>query len=94
MRPGIYTGGVSTATGIDAASAQQQDQPDIPIGRLLRKGYLVRVKGYYTKNNKQRSVNLLCAKDKVGTVLDGLENQAYNGTTIKSAGFPVRATYY
>lgn len=93
-KAGLYDGTISTVTGITKATEAEEDEPTVNIGVLLQKGILIRVKGRQTVGGKKRTVNLVCARDKVGTILDGLEGTPYNGREIESASFPVRRTYY
>lgn len=93
-KQGLYDGTIATVTGVSKASESEEDEPTVSIGVLLQKGILVRVKGRQTASGKKRTVNLVCAREKVGTILDALEKTPYNGREIESASFPVRRTFY
>lgn len=93
-KAGLYDGTISTATGVSKASESEEDEPTVSIGVLLQKGILIRVKGRQTVGTKKRTVNLVCARSKIGSILDDLEGTPYNGREIESASFPVRRTFY
>lgn len=93
-KAGLYDGTIASVTGVSKASESEEDEPTVSIGVLLQKGILLRVKGRQTVNGKKRTVNLVCAREKAGTILDGLEGTPYNGREIESASFPVRRTFY
>ena len=93
-KAGLYDGTIATVTGVSKATEAEEDEPTVSIGVLLQKGILVRVKGRQVVGTKQRTVNLVCARSKIGTILDDLEGTPYNGREIESASFPVRRTYY
>lgn len=93
-KAGLYDGTIATVTGVSKVSEAEEDEPTIDVGTLLQKGILIRVKGRQTVGTKKRTVNLVCARDKIGTILDALEGTPYNGREIESASFPVRRTYY
>lgn len=93
-KAGLYDGTIATVTGVSKATEAEEDEPTINLGTLLQKGILIRVKGRQTVGTKKRTVNLVCARDKIGTILDALEGTPYNGREIESASFPVRRTYY
>ena len=93
-KKGLYDGTIATITGVSKASEAEEDEPTYDIGQLLQKGILVRVKGRQMVNGKQRTVNLVCSREKVATILEALEGTPYNGREIESASFPVRRTFY
>ena len=93
-KKGLYDGTISSQTGISKATEEEEDEPTTTIGVLLQKGILIRVKGRQIVAGRRRTVNLLCARSKVGTILDALEGTPYNGREIESASFPVRRTFY
>ncbi|BAY94797.1 hypothetical protein [Tolypothrix sp. PCC 7601] len=93
---GLYAGDVSTQAGIAVAPSEDQDLPEYPVKELLKKGILRRLTAITTTGAGKRSqLKLLCAKDKLATILDGLKNKSYSITgggsgTIKSVGFSRR----
>lgn len=93
---GLYAGAIATATGIAAAAEGDQDLPDYPVKELLKKGILRRVAAITrTAAGRPSRLKLLCAKDKLTTILDALKGDTYaitgggNGTIV-SVGFTRR----
>lgn len=78
-RPETYTGDIGTQTGVSKASDTEQDRPPIPIGNLVTNGKLFRVVVSYKSGTRNRTAKLLCARNKIGTILDGLEGKTYTG---------------
>lgn len=93
-KKGLYDGTIATVTGVSKATEAEEDEPTTNIGALLQKGILIRVKGRQTVLGKRRTVNLVCARSKLATILDDLEGTSYNGREIESANFPVRRTFF
>lgn len=78
-RPETYTGDIGTQTGITKASETEQDRPEINVDKLVRNGKLFRIAISYKQGTKYRSAKLLCAKTKLGGILDGLKGKTYQG---------------
>jgi hypothetical protein len=78
-RPETYTGDIGTQTGITKATDTEQDRPEVDVDKLVRNGKLFRVTVSYKAGTKYRTAKLLCAKTKLGTVLDGLKGKTYTG---------------
>lgn len=93
---GLYDGSIATETGIAAAAEADQDLPDYPVKELLKKGILRRVSAITrTSAGRPSRLKLLCAKDKLSTILDALKGDPYSITgggtgTITSIGFARR----
>lgn len=93
---GLYAGTVATETGIAAAAEGDQDLPEFAVKELLKKGILRRVTAITrTSAGKPSRLKLLCAKDKLATILDALKGDSYSITgggtgTISSVGFSRR----
>jgi hypothetical protein len=90
---GLYAGSIATETGIAVAADADQDLPEFKVAELLKKGLLRRLNAITkTSAGKPSRLRLLCAKDKLATVLDALKGDAYTITgggsgTISSVGF-------
>lgn len=92
LKPGIYKDAdVKTATGIQEALPADYDQPPIPVGTLLQKGIVHRVRASGSKGTglaaKRVTHNLLVENGKLGTVIDGLKGKTIDGVVMTSAGF-------
>lgn len=78
-RPETYASDIGTQTGISLAKETEQDNVETDVDKLVRKGKLFRVTVSYKAGTKRRTAKLLCAKNKLGTVLDGLNGKTYTG---------------
>lgn len=91
--PATYTG-LTTETGVDAATAAQLDAPRYKVGELLARGILVRVTASVKTGTVTRTRQILVTRDKVVTALEGLKGKAIAGGTISSARIKRRMSFY
>lgn len=78
-RPESYAGDIGVQTGISKAGETEQDRPPVPVANLVTNGKLIRVAVSYKAGTKIRTAKLLCARSKLGTILDGLKGKTYTG---------------
>lgn len=95
QNPTSYEGTLDTVTGVKAATDTEQDEPDIPVGNLLKSGKLFRVNIRYTGGPTGfRTAKLLVTKEKLVTALDGLIDKTFKGGVIVKASIPQKAVFF
>lgn len=94
QNPLSYEGSLDTVTGIASATDTEQDRPDIPVDRLLKKGILFRVTVRYLVGGGMKTSKLLVTRDKFSTALDALIGKTFRTGEIKKASVPTRATFF
>jgi hypothetical protein len=85
---------LATETGIDKATADQQDAPLYDVKELLASGIVVRLSLSIKDGTRIKSGKILVTRDKVTTALDALKNKTFRGGTIVSVRFPRRMAFY
>jgi hypothetical protein len=88
-----YTG-LAGETGIDKATAAQQDAPKYKVSELLARGILVRLAVSVKDGTRFKTGQLLVTKDKVVSALESLKGKPFSGGTISSARVPRRMSFY
>lgn len=95
QNPTSYGGSVDTVTGVMLAPDEEQDEPEVSIGALLRSGKAFRVNIRYTGGATGfRNSKIVVARDKLVTALDELIGKSFRGGQIVKASVPQKAQFF
>ena len=97
-KPSVYTGDISTQTGVTEAALTEKDEPRYPVSELLAKGIVTRLVTYAVEGTgitaRRKTHRLLVTKAKLATALDGLRGKSIGGAVVDSVGFPRKRTLF
>lgn len=95
LNPNTYTS-IASIVGIAKVTDEaEKNNPTYTVAELIRAGIVQRMicSGKAT-GNKPRSFNLLVARDKLSSALDGIKGKTINGVTVGAGRIKRTATFY
>jgi len=94
LRPETYTS-IGSIVGITKVTDEAElNNAKTSVAELIGAGVAFRLQVDGKIGGRRRSFNLLCARDRIGTAMDGLKGKTVNSVVVGAARVKRRASFY